>query len=308
MVNRRYFLVVLDPSGRSVRRFSVSRQLVQAVGGGLAGLAITLLLVFVHGLYQHAAAAEAEELGRENQALREITAQLEARLPAGRMMALQNNLTFAQLWARSGLGLSPRALGVGPTDGDDSLLDDSDLLEHPLGSGVLQVEPQALSLELDRIEQDGRALEQSLGELLEYFHDAALLLSNTPSVKPVENGYLTSSFGKRRDPMHGGWTVHKGLDIGGRIGMEVVAPADGVVIFVGPRGGYGNVVVIDHGYGIQTHYAHLSRFRCRRGDHVRRGDLIAEMGNSGRSTGPHLHYEVRRGGQPLNPLHFVLDR
>jgi murein DD-endopeptidase MepM/ murein hydrolase activator NlpD len=309
MTNRRYFLVLLDPSGRSVRRFAVSRELLQGVTASVGIFVLTLLIVLGHGLYERSTAREAEQLARDNAAMRELTAHLTQRLPEARLQALQADLTFAQIWARSGLGLSPRILGVGPVEGEASPLiaESADMMPAQLGSGVLQVEPAALTLELERIEGDGLAVQQSLGELLEYFHDAALLLSNTPSVKPVDGGYLTSSFGKRRDPMHGQWKVHKGLDIGGRIGLQILAPADGVVVSAGPRGGYGNTIVIDHGYGMQTHYAHLSRFKCRRGDRVHRGDVIAEMGNSGRSTGPHLHYEVRRHGQPLNPTNFVLD-
>jgi murein DD-endopeptidase MepM/ murein hydrolase activator NlpD len=133
------------------------------------------------------------------------------------------------------------------------------------------------------------------------------MLSNTPSLRPARSPWLTSGFGRRNDPVHGGLAIHKGIDIGGQNGTEVFAPADGVVIFVGKRGGYGNVVVVDHGYGLQTHYAHLSKFRCHVGDHLRRGDTIAGMGSTGKSTGPHLHYEVRRYGRPLDPTRFILD-
>jgi len=101
--------------------------------------------------------------------------------------------------------------------------------------------------------------------MLEYFHDAAQMLSNTPSIRPVAHSYLTSSFGKRSDPVNHSWAVHKGVDLGGAVGTPIVAPADGVVIFTGIRGGYGLTVVIDHGYGIQTHYGHLSSLKVKGG-------------------------------------------
>ena len=107
--------------------------------------------------------------------------------------------------------------------------------------------------------------------------------------------------------MHGGLVMHKGVDFAGYTGMPVVAPADGVVIWTGTRGGYGRTVVIDHGNGIQTHFAHLNRYDVRRGDHVARGEVVAEMGSTGKSTGPHLHYEVRRYGEPVDPLSFILN-
>jgi murein DD-endopeptidase MepM/ murein hydrolase activator NlpD len=169
------------------------------------------------------------------------------------------------------------------------------------------MDPIELPVELDRVLADGKTTQRDLGELLEYFHDAQRMLSNTPSLRPARSQWVTSSFGRRQDPVHGGLALHKGLDISGSIGTEVFAPADGTVIFVGRRGGYGNVIVVDHGYGLQTHYAHLSKFRCTVGDHLRRGDTLADMGSTGKSTGPHLHYEVRRYGRPLDPAHFILD-
>lgn len=151
-------------------------------------------------------------------------------------------------------------------------------------------------------------LETRLSERLEYFQDASELLAHTPSIRPTKTPWLTSSFGKRRDPMSGRWVMHKGLDLAGAIGLKVMAPADGVVIFVGRRGGYGQTVVVDHGFGLQTHFAHLSRFLVKRGASVRRGEAIAEMGNTGKSTGPHLHYEVRVHGSPIDPRPFILDQ
>ncbi len=101
--------------------------------------------------------------------------------------------------------------------------------------------------------------------------------------------------------------MHEGLDIAAAHGKDVMAPADGTVIFAGLEGGYGNVLVIDHGYGVKTRYGHLSKVEVRAGDRVHRGDLIGAVGNTGRSTGPHLHYEVRVNGLPENPRKFILD-
>jgi murein DD-endopeptidase MepM/ murein hydrolase activator NlpD len=118
---------------------------------------------------------------------------------------------------------------------------------------------------------------------------------------------VTSSFGRRRDPIFKTWLMHKGLDLGGHTGMDITAPADGIVIYTGWRGGYGKTVVVDHGFGLQTHYAHLSDYRVQVGQRVRRGEVLALMGSTGKSTGPHLHYEVRSNGQPLDPIRFILD-
>ena len=130
-------------------------------------------------------------------------------------------------------------------------------------------------------------------------------LKYTPSILPAY-GVLTSGFGYRRDPFTGRVKLHEGLDISAPIGTPVYAPADGVVTFVGMRHGYGLTIEIDHGGKYKTRYAHLSKSLVRVGQKVRRGDLIAKVGNTGRSTGPHLHYEVHVNGVPVNPRKFII--
>ncbi len=130
-------------------------------------------------------------------------------------------------------------------------------------------------------------------------------LRYTPSILP-SYGYMTSGFGYRRDPFTGRIKFHEGLDISAPTGTPVYAPADGVVTFVGMRNGYGLTVEIKHGDRYITRYAHLSESLVRVGQRVQRGDMIARVGNSGRSTGPHLHYEVLKDGVPVNPKKFII--
>lgn len=125
-----------------------------------------------------------------------------------------------------------------------------------------------------------------------------------PSLWPVL-GRITSRFGERLDPFDGEGEFHTGLDIASHLGDEVRAAADGVVTWVGPREGYGNVVIIDHGFGITTWYAHLSSYNTQVGMPVRRGDVIAYEGETGRATGPHLHFEVRIHNAPVNPWRYL---
>ena len=131
-------------------------------------------------------------------------------------------------------------------------------------------------------------------------------LLSTPSIWPTQ-GFLTSGFGWRRSPFSGGGRMHKGLDISNRVGTPVWAPARGTVTFVGTDGGYGTCVMIDHGNNIVTRYAHLQKALVREGQYVQRGDVVAALGNTGRSTGPHLHYEVIVGGIPVNPMRYILN-
>jgi murein DD-endopeptidase MepM/ murein hydrolase activator NlpD len=133
------------------------------------------------------------------------------------------------------------------------------------------------------------------------------LAAATPSIWPA-HGWLTSSVGNRRDPITGGSDYHEGLDISAERGSSVYATADGTVRFAGREGGYGNLVVLDHGYGLETRYGHLASFRVSPGADIKRGDVVGVVGSTGRSTGSHLHYEVRVNGRLLNPLQLLLNR
>lgn len=126
-----------------------------------------------------------------------------------------------------------------------------------------------------------------------------------PFMVPVKGGRFTSGFGPRRDPMRRRVSMHSGLDIAGPRGTPVYTTADGVVTFAGRQRGYGNVIKIRHAFGFETVYAHLDRSRVTVGQRVERGDLIGDMGNTGRSTGTHLHYEVRIDKEPVNPMKFI---
>jgi murein DD-endopeptidase MepM/ murein hydrolase activator NlpD len=132
------------------------------------------------------------------------------------------------------------------------------------------------------------------------------LAAATPTIWPAQ-GWLTDAFGRRSDPLTGEDAFHSGLDISADHGQPVYATADGTVQAAGPAGAYGNMVTIDHGFGLVTRYAHLQGFKVRPGDTVRRGDVIGLVGSTGRSTGDHVHYEVLANGRTLNPLRFLAD-
>ncbi len=132
----------------------------------------------------------------------------------------------------------------------------------------------------------------------------AALMHTMPSIYPVEGRFM-GPFGKRIDPFSGEGAFHKGIDISAPSGTPVHATADGVVVFSSMESGYGRLVVIDHGGGLQTYYAHLSRFKVYAGQEVRRGDEVGLVGSSGRTTAPHLHYEVRMSGNPVNPASYL---
>lgn len=148
---------------------------------------------------------------------------------------------------------------------------------------------------------------QKIAQDLEKWHGLARLTKILPIGAPVENKVVTSPYGTRNDPFTKHRKQHRGIDFAGKIGTELYAVAPGRVVSSGDRVGYGTTVEIDHGLGFTTLYAHLSKTLVSRGDWVRPGTVVGLGGSSGRSTGPHLHYEIRYKGDPFNPINFVKD-
>lgn len=150
------------------------------------------------------------------------------------------------------------------------------------------------------------AIEGNIHALDQYLLDKESFLNSTPTILPAD-GWITSYFGQRMSPWAGRLKMHEGLDVGAPYGTAVHAPADGIVTFSGEKAGFGKFVQIDHGYGIETIYAHNQSLSVRAGQKVKRGVILAGVGNTGHSTGPHLHYEVRVNGIAVDPLYFILD-
>jgi murein DD-endopeptidase MepM/ murein hydrolase activator NlpD len=158
---------------------------------------------------------------------------------------------------------------------------------------------------LDELDREMADREQKLSVLESVLLNRSLSERVMPSGRPVNDGWLSSRFGKRNDPFTGKREFHKGLDFAGRKGDDVVAVGAGVVSWSGKRYGYGNLVEINHGNGYATRYGHNQRNLVKVGDTVKKGELIAQMGSSGRSTGPHVHFEVLRNGKAVNPSRFL---
>lgn len=164
----------------------------------------------------------------------------------------------------------------------------------------------SLVIRIDQAVKDSNLKEQSVIELWELLSDRQSLLAATPSIQPAR-GPIGSRFGYRIDPINGRQKMHAGLDITAPPGTPVRAPADGIVSFAGWDDQFGKLVSIDHGYGVLTRFAHNSQIFVQVGQKVSRYDVIAAVGSTGRSTGPHCHYEVRVNGIAVNPANYVLD-
>ena len=173
-----------------------------------------------------------------------------------------------------------------------------------LAAGALGQEP--LMGNLDDLKDQAVSIEQTMAMLQQSFDASRLKLLNMPTIAPVK-GIVTSGFGNRRDPFTGRLAFHEGLDIVAPSGKEVHATGDGIVTKAGMETGYGRVIYVSHGFGVTSVFGHLSGFKVEQGQKVRRGDVIGFVGSSGRSTGNHLHYEIRLDGQSTNPLAYILD-
>lgn len=148
---------------------------------------------------------------------------------------------------------------------------------------------------------------QNFSSLLGYLEDKRRLLASTPAIRPLNGGWITSRFAYRQSPFTGRREFHHGLDIAAREKTPIMASADGKVLYSGRKGALGNCVIIDHGHGVITRYGHMQKYLKNKGDIVQREDIIGTVGNTGMSTGPHLHYEVRINGIPVNPEKYILN-
>ncbi len=209
----------------------------------------------------------------------------------------------------SGAGREPAAIPPIASDSDE----DSAFFQKPPADesqGELTVEGQrdygSLAVRIDQAVAETSVREQGILELWEGLSERQSLMSATPSIKPAR-GWYTSRFGYRISPFTGRPVMHNGVDIAAVPGSPIYAPADGIVSFAGYDSGYGKLVSIDNGYGVTTRFGHTSQIFVEVGQRVHRRDVIAAVGSTGRSTGPHCHYEVRVNGIPVDPMNYILD-
>jgi murein DD-endopeptidase MepM/ murein hydrolase activator NlpD len=301
LASRRYSIVLADRTTGVVRRFTVS------VRPAAAAVTLAFALPVLIGLGARWSAESAiaalnrsnTALQMENSSYREATAELTTQLTslqaAVDALGTQAAVDPAAIRAMDKLPaiVKSRAMGGGSSSGVFAPILDGAFAAPDSTFGALRDLLMVLENRLD-IVRSGVERRQALA-------------AATPSIWPVV-GWLSSPFGPRRDPFTGGADFHPGLDISADYGVPVHAPADGVVESTGASGNYGNLVVVDHGYGITTRYGHLSRFGVSPGAHVRRGDIIGYVGSSGRSTSSHLHYEILLNGQLTNPLKLLTGR
>ena len=305
MAQRRWTLMIIPDGQEAVRQMRVSGVFARGAFASLAGL-VVLLLFFATGFFvKESSHIKADRLQEEN---RRLVAQLD-RL-GGRLETLQETVT--DLSARDEqfrliAGLEPldegvKAAGIGGPG--TATLEENELyaMDPELGRRTFQA-----NTDVEAMLRRADVLKASWSEAVDSLQVRHALLQATPSIFPTR-GYVTSGFTRARmHPILHRARPHEGLDIVAPRGSPISASASGVVSFAGRRSGYGNVIEIDHGYGVKTRYAHMSAIEARVGQRVTRGDLIGRVGNTGLSSAPHLHYEVLVHGEPQNPALYILD-
>src|SRR5512143_3051285 len=295
-----FTVIVVSDHSQAVRKFRVPRRWLKNAAYAGAGVGLVALLTTGHYFALLGASSENAVLKEENAQLRsqillvqEKVAHISATLDRVERFDAKLRTAVTQLQDPE------RSLAIGPVGQDDPAT-------VPGPAPAAQENLAALPGRLRSLETEAARQEASLRELQEYFDDQKSLLASTPSIWPTR-GWVTSDFGLRLDPYSAEREMHGGMDIATQHGQSVVAPSDGTVVFNATEGGYGKVLVIDHGYGVKTRYGHLSEVFVHLGDRVKRGQKVGAVGNTGRSTGPHLHYEVRVNGIAENPRKFILD-
>jgi hypothetical protein len=292
-------LIIMHSPKSAPKSLSISRRLVLAA----AGLLVILLAVSIFAglrVFSHVVnTAKLAELEDQNRLLKDEIARLSGKISsfedemAGHVELEERLRILADL---EPMDMEVWGVGVGGPE-----LSPSEELGEPMGSMVT-----GLNQDIDRLLRQLKLQRDSYSEILKRLREKSEELKYIPSIRPVDIGYISSYFGKRHDPFTGRICQHEGLDFSARRGSNICATADGVVIRAKYDRGYGYTIEIDHGNGIVTKYAHNQKLLVKKGQKIKRGQVIAYLGNSGRSTAPHLHYEVRVHGVAEDPLKFIL--
>lgn len=290
MSAKRFTILVIPEGSHQVRRFAVRRSVVKGIIAASAILAIGFVGLVADYILTNLDRSEFERLQVENLEQREELHRLVVKLEDLRqeMVVLAQNDAKVRVMAKLSAPKGDSIVGIGGPEPKDDV----------------NREFNEIQLRIDEVRRQIDLRRESQEEIQGILNDQRSLLAAKPSGWPVK-GWLTSKFGMRRDPFDGRRKMHEGLDIAARTGTAVTATADGIVSSVRTEAGYGKVIVVDHGYGYRTIYGHNSRTYAKVGQRVRRGDRIAAVGNTGRSTGSHVHYEIRLNGLPVNPKKYI---
>lgn len=303
--NENYSFLVLSDRRAQLKKITLSRQNFKIVLGFFLGFIFIGAILFIHYVFLFSRQSDYNQIKNQNDKLIQQIGTLESKVHSVEKSLLQVHELSTKLSLMAGVSSEKTVpLSLGSTIGSE---EDPNLLDWaPRDEWTKSEFFDELHARLDKQESTLTLEQLSLEEIHSLLQNQTSLLSATPSIKPLD-GWITSGFGYRISPWTGKRDLHNGIDIAARMGSEVAAAADGVVVFAGIQQGFGKTIVINHGYDTVTRYAHNSSLYVKIGQKVKRGDTIAAVGNTGHSTGPHLHYEVVKKGKPIDPINFILD-
>jgi murein DD-endopeptidase MepM/ murein hydrolase activator NlpD len=292
MKKKTYTIFVLSDPSPSYKKFTLRRSTIIKTIAGLVLLSAAAVLVVYHSAQVSIQAARYQELTENVKQLKEENFHLS--VATNRFFQKISNIEsfqeqLSKIAGQDGYDASPRM----PSGSGEEIFDyemyDTDILNT-----------------LPLLEDKTARLEEKFQDLLDYYQKNTDLLASTPAIWPAK-GYISSYFRYRFDPFSGKREFHPGIDIVSDFGSKVRCTADGVVRFAKRKGSYGKVVCVKHKFGYETRYGHLSKIVVKENQNVKRGDVIGYLGSTGKSTGPHLHYEVLYNNKNVNPLHYMID-
>ncbi len=293
------FMVVPGRTGQ-IRRISLPGRWIRGAIGAAIGVSLLCIAGSVDYVRMRVRTAELDQLREEtSEQQRQIRAYSERIQKVAEGLARVGEFDRKlRVIANLEPGSDSPLAGIGGIEGDDLSGGFAGLTRGRRHEKMLRA--------LDRLDAATSQEEASLERLIRHLEGQTARLAATPSIAPTK-GWVTSKFGYRTSPFTGHREFHQGLDVAGRNGTPIQAAGDGRVRMAAAHGGLGNVVVLEHGYGIETFYGHLADTLVKPGERVKRGDRIGLMGSTGRSTGPHLHYQVNVNGVAVNPSNYILD-
>ncbi len=295
-----YTLLILPKKDSSAKKIGVSSTLVKGVSFFMMGLILIMMYCFYDYIHIRRDQAELKRLKVQTVEQKEQMDLLAAKVEqfAVKMEELRQVDKKIRIMASLVVGRDKdQLLGIGgPTGEETRLRSKIDTDDKAMIAGI--------GRQVDRLMDDVLSREQSFANLLAHLQEKKSILDATPSIWPV-TGWVTSEFGRRVSPFGGESEFHKAIDIATRFGKPIHAPADGIVEEVSLRNDVGRMIRINHGHGFSTFYGHLSKVGVLVGGRVHKGDLVGYVGNTGRSTGSHLHYAVMLNGVPVNPRKYL---
>lgn len=296
-----FFTLMIIPRRKSaVKKLSLSSALIRGLFiGSVLAVLLTLYIVYDYASIKRDKAELARlrtQTKEQSQQIHDLASKIDEF--ADRMEELKQFDKKLRILAKYQTGRDKKLLlGIGGSNSENARI--KDLLNQDQRKLIA-----GMRKGVAKLNDDANIREKSFTELMSFLREQKSLLAATPSIWPVK-GWVTSEFGTRESPFSAGSEFHKGIDVATRMGKEIVSVADGIVIEVAYHTDDGNVIKIDHSHGISTAYAHLSKIAVKQGVRVKRGDLIGYVGDTGRSTGSHLHYAVYINKIPVNPRKYL---